>query len=179
MEIPVFISTPKSYLKRQEAFLLSIEELLQSNELRPMTLGRTEYSIDAPLEAIRRLMAGSFGLLALAFRRTLITKGTDRPDSDRGEQENDRSGSWLSSPYCQIEPAMAYQIGLPILIWREKGVIADGLLDRGAAGLSMPEFDLDNPPDLKCQEWRQPLHDWIDRVRSTHRHSGKPPQLWT
>lgn len=178
MEIPIFISCPKSYLNRQETFLNKVEDYLRSCELRPLTLGRTEYSIDTPLEAIRRMMAGSFGLLALAFRRTYIEAGFDRPNSDRGERATDRSDSWLSSTYCQIEPAMAYQIGLPILIWRETGVAAEGLLDRGAVGLAMPEFDLDNPPNLSQREWRQPLNDWVDRVRSAHRSSGKAPRLW-
>lgn len=178
MEIPVFISCPKSYLNRQESFLDKVEEHLRSCELRPMTLGRNEYSIDSPLEAIRRMMAGSFGLLALAFRRTHIRDGVDRPQSDRGEPEWNRSGSWLSSPYCQIEPAMAYQIGLPVLIWREAGVVAEGLLDRGAVGLAMPEFNLDRPPDLSQREWRQPMQDWVDRVRAAHRRTGKAPELW-
>ncbi len=178
MKIPVFVSCPKSYLERQENFLLQVEEFLTLRDFLPMTLGRTEYSIDAPLEAIRRLMAGSYGLLCLAFRRTLITDGCDRPKSDLGEKESDRGGTWLSSPYCQIEPAMAYQIGLPVLIWREAGVVPEGLLDRGAVGLSMPEFNLEMPIDLTQQQWSQPLQDWIDRVRNAHRQTGKAPQLW-
>lgn len=178
MKIPVFVSCPKSYLERQEKFLLQVESHLASCDLIPMTLGRSEYSIDAPLEAIRRLMGGSFGLICLAFRRTLIIEGQDRPQSDMQEKEVDRSGTWLSSPYSQIEPAMAYQIGLPVLIWRESGVTPEGLLDRGAVGLSMPEFDLNTPPDLTEPMWGQPLQDWIDRVRSAHRHTAKAPKLW-
>lgn len=178
MKIPVFVSCPKSFLDRQETFLTQVEQYLKKCDLVPMTLGRSEYSIDAPLEAIRRLMGGSFGLVCLAFKRTLIIEGRDRPQSDIGEKEVDRSGSWLSSPYSQIEPAMAYQIGLPVLIWRETGVTPEGLLDRGAIGLSMPEFDLSKPPDLTEQKWAQPMQDWIDRVRTAHRHNGKAPQLW-
>ncbi|GGO93079.1 hypothetical protein [Stakelama pacifica] len=161
MEIPVFISCPKAYLQRQEDFLNQVESYLRSCELRPMTLGRSEYSINAPLVAIRQLMAGSFGLLALAFRRTLVSAAVDRPNSDIGEPQKNRDLSWLSSPYCQIEPAMAYQIGLPVCIWREQGVMAEGLLDRGAVDLAMPEFDLDAPPVLTDKEWKQPLQELV------------------
>ena len=178
MQTPIFLSCPKPFLKCQEVFLEELEKHLEMRDLRPMTLGRTEYSLDAPLEAIRRLMASSFGLLCIAFRRTHIEKGLDRPGSDLLEVQTERSNTWLTSPYCQIEPAMAYQIGLPILIWRESGVIADGLLDRGAVGLALPEFDLDSPPNLQNAQWSHPLQDWIDRVRSAHRLSGKAPQLW-
>ncbi len=178
MEIPVFVSCSKAYLQRQEAFLVEVERALVEACLRPMTLGRSEYSIDAPLEAIRRLMTGSFGLITLAFRRSYVEVGTDRPMSDLGEPEVDRSKTWLSSPYCQIEPAMAYQLGIPVLIWREDGVSAEGLLDRGAVGLSMPAFDLDTPPNLSDRMWRQPFQEWIDRVRSTHRKIAAAPRLW-
>lgn len=178
MEIPVFISTPQGFLSKQEKFFRDVEETLKSNDLRPMTLGRTEYSIDAPLKAIRRIMACSFGLLALAFRRTFVSAGTDRPNSDLGWAPSDRSGSWLTSPYCHIEPAMAYQIGLPIIVWREKGVSAEGVLEKGVTGLMMPEFDLDNPPDLTQQEWSQPLQTWIGRVRHTYDQAGEVRERW-
>lgn len=178
MQIPVFVSSPKSYLNRQECFLQEIENLLKSHDLRPMTLGRSDYDMDAPLEAIRRLMAGSCGLICIAFRRTFIARGKDRPASDKGETERLRDNTWLTSSYSQIEPAMAYQIGLPVLLWREKGVADEGVFDRGAVGLSMPVFDLDRPPNLDDSEWRQPLREWIDVVRLVHRKRGAPPRLW-
>lgn len=176
--IQVFVSSPKTYLIRQERFLQEIEDLLNSHDLRPTTLGRSDYDMDAPLEAIRRLMASSCGLICVAFRRTFIEHGKDRPTSDKGEKERSRDGTWLTSSYSQIEPAMAYQIGLPVLLWREAGVVDDGVFDRGAVGLSMPVFDLDNPPNLNDPEWRQPLREWIDLVRSVHRRRGTPPRLW-
>lgn len=178
MNIPVFLSCPKPFLRRQEEFLSKVERHLYSSDLRPLTLGRSQYSIDAPLVAIRRLMTASFGLITLAFRKTYVAAGSDRPGSDLGECEAPRSGCWLSSPYCQIEPAMGYQLGIPLLIWRESGVLDEGLLDRGAMDLSMPEFDLDNPPDLQADMWKQPLSDWVDRVRSAYKKNGAPPKRW-
>lgn len=179
MKIPVFLSTPKCFKKDQESFLRAVEELLSSEGLLPRTLGRSQYDMDAPLEGIRRMMAGSCGLLALAFRRTWIEKGVDKPDSDVGETSSPRDGVWLTSPYVQIEPAMAFQLGLPILVWREEGVIADGILDRGAMGCSMPSFDLKNGnPDLTTERWREPMVEWIRRVRTVYNKRGAPPRLW-
>lgn len=176
--IPVFVSAPKSFLKRQELFLVSVENALATHDLRPSTLGRSEYDLSAPLEAIRRLMLGSCGLICIAFRRTYIENGIERPQSDNGEREISKNDIWLTSPYCQIEPAMAYQIGLPILLWRETGVVMDGVFDRGALGLSMPSFDLDAPPDLNSDQWQQPLREWIDLVRQVYRNRGSPPRQW-
>lgn len=178
MRIPVFVSAPKTYLVRQEAFINEVEGELKQHDLRPMTLGRSDYDMNAPLDAIRRLMLGSCGLICVGFRRTFIETGADRPRSDKNEPSHPRDKTWLSSPYSQIEPAMAYQIGLPILLWREEGVIDDGVFDRGAVGLSMPTFNLDTPPKLSDPSWSQPLREWIDLVRTVYRKRGTPPQLW-
>lgn len=178
MKLPVFVSTPKSFLSVQEDFIVAVERHLDGCGLQPITLGRSEYDMSAPLEAIRRLMNGCCGLVCIGLRRTYISKGIDRPDSDMEEEQQSRDGTWLSSPYCQIESAMAYQIGLPILLWRERGVVADGIFDRGALGLSMPEFDLSKPPSLTEPCWSQPLAQWIDRVRAVHQNRGSAPKLW-
>lgn len=177
---PVFLSCPKPFMKSQEEFLKSVEEELRSHDCEPMTLGRTDYNMDAPLEGIRRLMVGSCGLICLAFRRTHIVSGSDKPNSDLGEDQVDKSNSWITSPYCQIEPAMAFQLGLPILIWREKGVQADGLLDRGALGISVMEFDLNKPmPDLKNDDpWKQPFRMWCSRVSAVYTNRGVPRKLY-
>ncbi|MDZ5646903.1 hypothetical protein [Nitrospirillum sp. BR 11828] len=181
MKYPVFFSCPKPFLVNQENFLSSIERKLRENDLEPRTLGRTDYDMDAPLEGIRRLMYGCCGLITIALRRTYIEKGQDKPSPNIPDSfEITRDGCWLTSSYCQIEPAMAFQQGLPILLWREKGVLADGILDRGALGISMPEFDLSqNPPNLELDCWKQPLSEWISRVRLVYRNRGTPPRLFS
>ena len=167
-------------MKAQSDFLFAVEEELCALGLEPRTLGRSDYDMDAPLEGIRRIMIGSCGLLAIAFRRAKIDSGRSRPESDLGEQGEELSGCWFTSPYIQIEPAMAFQLGLPMLIWREAGVIAEGILDRGTMGVSTPEFSLDGAaPDLKHPQWREPLTQWCARVRMTHERRGAPPRLWS
>lgn len=178
MKRPIFLSCPKPYLVRQERFLAQIEAALDEEDLCPLTLGRSEYDMSAPLVAIRRMMAGCCGLIAIAFRRTVLHSAVERPGPDLNETETIRDGEWLTSAYCQIEPSMAFQIGLPVLIWRESGVVADGILDRGAIGIAMPEFNLDNPPNLKDNQWRQPLRQWIEQVRRVYDNRGNPVQQW-
>lgn len=136
--------------------------------------------MDASLIAIRRLMLESNGLVTIAFRSSLIKQGIGKPSSDIGEDEYDLSNKWLTSPYCQIEPAMAFQLGLPVLILREKGVMADGVLEKGALGIYMPEFDLDNDLNsyFKSKEWVQIIQKWEGYVRKVVESKGKPPMLY-
>jgi hypothetical protein len=63
----------------------------------------------------------------------------------------------MTIPWCHIEAAMAFQLGLPLLIFRKRGVHDDGALERGVTGFYLPEFDLTNACDdyFQKQEWRQ------------------------
>jgi len=179
MKIPVFLSYPKPYLSRQEEFVKRITNYLSERGLEPMTLGVSDYDMDAPLSGIRRLLMSSNGLIAIAFRRSYIKEGLCKPNSDVG-QEHDISDTWLTSPFCQIEPAMAFQMGLPILILREKGVIADGVLEKGVLGIYMPEFDLDCDLDdyFKSAEWNQIIRKWEGLVRTVDDLKGRPPKRY-
>jgi hypothetical protein len=181
MKIPIFLSFPKPHLKVQQAFMDNLVEYLQGRGLAPRTLGVTDYDMDAPLKAIRRLMLESNGLITVALRRTQIISGIVRPSTDIGDHPSTKiEDGWLTSPYCHIEPAMAYQLGLPVLVFREKGVIADGLLDRGAIGLFMPEFDLTNPIAgyQRSPAFGDIMGKWEGSVRAVVDSKGNPPRLY-
>lgn len=181
MSISVFLSYPQPYLQKQKEFINEIREELESRGFDTRTLGVTDYDTQAPLVAIRRLMLESNGLLTIAFRRAYIKEGIGKPRTDIDcMSEYDISDKWLTSPYCQIEPAMAFQIGLPILVFREKGVIDDGILEKGVVGTYMPEFDLDKPIDeyFKSSEWKQLIGKWEGNVRSVYEKKGLPPKLY-
>ena len=88
----IFLSYPKPFLKKQEEFIERVTQYLQEREIQPRTLGVTDYDMDAPLTAIRRLMLESNGLVTIAFKRSLIKGGIGKQQSDIGEQEYDLSG---------------------------------------------------------------------------------------
>lgn len=181
MRISVFLSYPKPHQKRQQLFANKLEAYLRIRGLEPRTLGVTDYDMDAPLKAIRRLMLESNGLITVAFRRTLVTNAKVRANADISEvEESEMNDIWLTSPYCQIEPAMAYQLGLPILILREKGVISEGLLEKGVVGTYMPEFSLEDETFdyLQSPEWNDLVGKWEGFVRSVVETKGNPPKLY-
>ncbi|MBU0653610.1 MAG: hypothetical protein KJ914_00590 [Gammaproteobacteria bacterium] len=181
MSIPVFLSYPRPHVSRQTKFITSVQEYLRIRGLEPRTLGVTDYDMDSPLKAIRRLMLESNGMITIAFRRLHISTGaskygTDMPDTTPTPVQD----TWLTSPWCQIEPAMAYQLGLPVLVLREKGVLAEGILEKGIVGTYMPEFSLDDNPDmyLKSLEWSSLIGKWEGYVRSVVDTKGSPPKLY-
>lgn len=75
---------------------------------------------------------------------------------------------------------MAFQLGLPVLILREKNVIEEGILQKGVLGTYMPEFDLANSIEdyFKSQEWEQLLKNWEHKVLSVYKNKATPPSLF-
>jgi len=180
MKISVFLSYPKPFMQVQSDFIDEITKYLLSRGLEPRTLGVTDYDMEEPLVAIRRLMMESNGMLTVAFRRSYIQNGLGKPNSDINEPNYDLTNQWITSPYCQIEPAMAFQLGLPILILREKGVIAEGILEKGVVGTYLPEFDLNTPVNtyFNSREWQQIIGKWEGCVRRVVENKGCPPRLY-
>ena len=131
--------TWRPFNDKQKVFLNKIKSSLKRQGYEPRTLGETDYDTKAPLAGCRRLILECNGLITVAFRRNKIEKALSRPDKD-----DKLDGKWTTSSFCQIEPAMAYQLGLPILVFREKDVIDEGVLEDGVLGQYMPIFDLDN-----------------------------------
>ncbi|MCR6481672.1 hypothetical protein M8542_02470 [Amycolatopsis sp. OK19-0408] len=177
----VFFSYPKPYNSRQMDFIRDLSRDLKRRGFFPRTLGVTDYDMDAPLKAVRRLMFESHGLLAVAFRRIYVDSGTGNFRADvEGISEVPLEGVWLSTPWVHIEPAMAYQLGLPILIMRESGVAADGILEKGVTGLYAPEFDLDDDSSsyLDSVEWDRIVKRWEHHVRTVVERKGNPPSLF-
>jgi hypothetical protein len=165
----------------QQQFINHVCDYLDSRGFVPRTLGVTDYDMDAPLKAIRRFMLESNGLISVAFRRTYIDKGTGNFRTNITSLKSySLDDQWLTSPWAHIEPAMAYQIGLPILLLRERGVIDEGVLQKGVVGTYMPEFDVSGPLDqyFVSPQWNDLIWKWEGQVRSVVEKKGNPPQLF-
>jgi hypothetical protein len=137
--------------------------------------------MDSPLTAIRRLMLESNGIITVAFRRLWLENGKWRRGADVGQaEESPAADLWFTSPWCHIEPAMAYQLGLPILVLRENGVRAEGVLEKGAVGVYMPEFSLEESPTayLQSPEFGALIGKWEGQVRAVVDAKGRPPRLY-
>jgi hypothetical protein len=181
MRASIFLSYPKPCYGKQEKFIELLNEFLKNRGFVPRTLGVTDYDMDTPLTAIRRLMLDCNGVLTIAFRRTYIQNGTGKYRTDlQGTKEVVLEDQWLTSPWAQIEAAMGFQIGLPILILREDKVLDEGILEKGILGLYMPNFNLDNNIEeyFKSMEWRDMIGRWEGYVSKVVENKGNPPKLY-
>jgi hypothetical protein len=171
MPIPIFLSHPKPHNDAQSSFLENLQNYLKDSkgmDLDPLTLGETYYDWQNPLAGIRRLMLTSNGVLVIALRRYFIKNGEERRiNKQRTAEVKEISGFWMTSPWCHIEAAMAFQLGLPLLILIESDVHPDGILEKGVVGNYLPEFDLDQSVEdyLKQKEFIDNMNIFAGNVR--------------
>jgi len=183
MGILIFLSYSMPISPGQRRFINDLRADLDGRGLEPRTLGVTDYDADIPLVAIRRLLAETNGLIAVAFRRwELVMQAESSPPASAGSEIGDAHmhDRWTTSPYCHIEAAMAFQLGVPVLTLIESGVVRDGVLQDGVIGPRVASFDLKRrvPAYLQSTEWQQNVAKWEHRVRTVNDRKGHPPRWY-
>jgi len=171
--IEVYVSHPFPHQLVQRDFIGCLQRELIARGLAPYTISAVESVEGPPLAAIRSRIIESYGLIVVAFRRMWVERGMIRKNSENPALPAvEVSRSWLTSSYCQIEPAMAYQMSLPILVLREHGIRPEGFLDHAADVLKAPEIDLRESPFhyFRSDGWASILGEWEALVR--HSYSG-------
>lgn len=155
----VFLSVGSPSNQTQENFIKAVENYLTANELIPQTVGRTYYSSLQPLKAVEELLKECNGTIILALERSYLVEALDRRDSPKQKNLN---GLKLTTPWNQIEGAMAYTNEHPLLVLIEAGVKDDGLLEKGYDWYVL-EIDLALAPE-KDPRFVGVIADWKKRV---------------
>jgi hypothetical protein len=146
--LPVFLSVTTPHTPGQEQLVRLLETALADVGLQSHTLGRNEWSFEAPLIPIRQMMLRCQGTVALALVRTLVTEGVDNPHGTARPFQR----RYLATPWTHIETAMAFQLGQPILVLRQEEVEPEGILDPAGSGLFIRSFRFDEAhPSLPAE----------------------------
>lgn len=177
MNLPVFLSISKEYTEEQKKFHQGFVDYMRNQGFEPRTVGRTDYFMDEPLSGCRMVMLESYGLVTLAFRRYYIAEGWE--NYGHLKRQKPIGGEYLTSPWCHIEAAMAYQLGLPILMFREEGVSERGLLAKGITDTYLPVFHASEfDTYFGRDDFWQLFYQWGGRVRRVREVKGRPPKLY-
>lgn len=192
-DLKVFVSVGGTANERQESFVRAVEERLRSEGLAPHTVGRNTFSSDAPLKAVTELLERCSGTVVIALERSYFPAGVDKRG---GPSESPLAEVKLPTPWNQIEAAMAYSKGHPLMVIVEAGLKSEGLLERGndwyvqwvvpeAAALNSTEFNgvladwrrkLKAPPPGKAAHVPKLPHD---QTVAELLGGLKPAQLWS
>jgi hypothetical protein len=135
----VFLSLTSPARPAQKAFVASLVSMIARHDMTPVRTTGSQPSTLAPLEVIRQVMETCSATIVIAMARNHVIEGLDYVNGENGRRYQDR---YLTTEWVQIEGALAYQLGHPILVLREDLVHPAGLLDPTAGGLTVSTFSL-------------------------------------
>lgn len=165
-QMDVFVSVGGTATAEQEEFVQAVEQRLRSEGLIPHTLGRNAFGSEAPLKTISDMMGKCVGTVVIALERTWFAEGLERRN---GPEERKLHNVSYPTPWNQIEAALSYSRGLPLLVIMDKSVQSEGLLE--------PNYDwyvqkmLPTPNSLISSEFNGVLASWKQKLAE---QSSKP-----
>jgi hypothetical protein len=168
-ELHVFVSVGGTANEKQEAFVRAIEQRLQSEGLIPHTVGRNTFDSDSPLKTVMNSMDTCSGVVVIALERMYFPTGVEKRG---GKCETSLGETKIPTCWNQVEAAMAYCKGLPLLVMVERGIRSEGLLERGYDWY-LQWIDPD-PSALLTAEFNGVLAGWKQKVsKNKSVQSGK------
>ncbi len=164
--IPIFLSTTTHLNDNQQRFLNRLILEIENALLFPRTLPLSESYPESILTDIRRLVSSSYGMLAVNLRRFKI----QTVDVNAGPLPPS-TPFWIGSVYSQVEPSMAFQFGLPLLLVREEDTDANnGIWAGGIAPLNLFIVWHSETQTVEqffnTPEWRSAFANWSAQVRN-------------
>jgi len=181
-KIPVFLSHPTSITMNnlQIEFLIRLMDELKKELLFPRTLPNTEQYPESTMTSIRRMIFSSFGMVTLNLARKKVrvidTNGASIYKNDIGQEY------WIGSYFSFIEPAMAYQYGLPQLFITESTASNQDVYESGGIlPFRVLVWDSSNGINyfFNSIEWKEMLQNWAAEVRSGYYIQTRPPFEYT
>jgi hypothetical protein len=171
--LPVFLSAPTPHLPTQHAFLTQVKETLQANAMIPRVVERRDGDSRSTLVPINEAMSACFGTVAIVLARSLVVEGLEYVGST---YQRDISTRYLTTPWIHIEVALAFQLGLPILLLKEDLVYSEGVFGRANVASSIVTFSLkrDGFPQISEQvlkaltSFREDVEDFAIRQQGPH-----------
>jgi hypothetical protein len=111
------------------------------------------------------------GTVVIALERTFFEQGIEKRG---GDSEKHLANVTLPTPWNQIEAAMSYARGLPLLVIVEKGLKPEGLLERGYDWY-VQEVDVDTAA-LNTTEFNGVLASWQKKVSAVRNNEAARPK---
>jgi len=156
----IFLSVGRTATLEQSRFVAAVEGLLNEYDLGPRTVGRTDFTTGKPLKKILNVMKNCSGTIVIAFERFHYKGGVEL----RGGREEESTLKDVSLPtvWNQVEAAMAYALGHPLLAIAESHLRSEGLLEDGYDWF-ISHVEL-TPASLNSAEFIPTFEKWVGNV---------------
>ncbi len=159
--IDIFVSRPTWVADEFTEGLNGFLSFLDSHDIKPRTLGSTDYPTESPLDEVIKIMDECKGVIILGYPQIYVTSGKIK------EREN--IDILLPTEWNHIEATLAYVKKKPLLIIHHKG-ITRGIFERGAINKFIYEKDLSKNTWFLSENIKGALMKW---KASIERQLGK------
>ena len=170
MAIDVYLSAGKPANAEQEAFLQAVERFLRQHDLNPRTPGRTHLANKQPLRAVEQCMRTCKGIVVVAYERLYAPVAIERRG---GPEQKGLEEAIVPTVWNQVEGAMAYTLGLPVLILAQKGLRSEALLE-SKYDWNVQWVDVD-AGSLLTQDFVSVFDDWRKEIDVAEQPKTLPP----
>jgi len=156
--INIFISRPTWITEEFQEGLNGFLSFLDTHDIKPRTLGSTDYPTESPLDEVISIMDECKGVIVLGYPQIYVTKGKIK--------EVVNSDFLLPTEWNHIEAALAYIKKLPLLIIHHKG-IARGIFAHGAISKFIYERDLSKTNWFLSDNVKGALRKWKSSIKTS------------
>jgi len=171
--IDIFVSRPTWIAEEFREGLTGFLSFLDTHDIKPRTLGSTDYPTESPLDEVIAIMDECKGAIILGYPQIYVIKGSIK------QAEN--SDFTLPTEWNHIEATLAYMKKMPLLVIHHKG-ISRGIFERGAISKFIYEKDLSKANWFLAEDVRGALKKWKASIKEPQTYKptatkpvSKPP----
>ncbi len=158
-EIPVFFSRGTPFNDVQEKYVNYFKSRFEQYGLR---LETAEWSAENALLPVRRKLKEMYGCVVLAIERMHSVESIYKQGSPK---ETKAKSEYFTTPWIQMEAAMAYQQELPLLIFAEQKIKNEGMIELGAHEFRIFAINPETPEELEEDNFKFLIKSWSEKVR--------------
>lgn len=171
--IQIFLSRPNPFTCEQAYFLKLLEQQLNKVNMKNITLEAKDYNPHESLTCLLEMIKRCYGMIVVALGQYYIEIGTSKYGAINNKNffesyENPLDQLWVTSPFCQIEGAIAFGNKLPILILEQYNVKIEGILKEGGHAIHAPKFSVENNTKIetyfKSFDFLHKFNEWAEQV---------------
>ncbi|MCB0518847.1 MAG: hypothetical protein H6577_22060 [Lewinellaceae bacterium] len=166
--IPVFFSRGTPYNDAQKKFM---DYFIGRFEQYGLRLETPMWSSENPLLPVREKMKEVYGCIVLALERMQAVESIYKPGSPKEEKFREE---FFPTPWVQMEAAMAYQQELPLLIFSEKKLKTEGMIEMGVHEFRIFKVNAEQPEELDEEFYKNLIESWAAKVKKHYQEITNP-----
>ncbi|OPY67946.1 MAG: hypothetical protein A4E63_02154 [Syntrophorhabdus sp. PtaU1.Bin050] len=159
MTIQVFVSRPTVIAARFESQYVAFQTYLLRKGYCLYRLGADNYTMDAPLKGVMRLMRECKAAIVLGYPQFEVKASLSKAEAAQQEL-----AAVFPTPWNQIEATLAFKQRIPVIVVAHTGV-SGGVFDHGVTGEYVHTADLGMKDWYKKKDFQGVFQEWQTRIK--------------